>query len=631
MIQLTIDGQPVATSPDLALEIYYYNPVLDRQGHRNSFTFDIDLDLHQSGNARLYRHFNRINSTSVFTGRTARLTVDGRVLIEGMEVVLKVEGHLVKIQVVEGNSMAINPLGSKARMRDLNMGELPGCTDEEALSTLTAEPLSVPAVYSPLLVEDDELPVLREDMNTDTKNRVANLVDYSDLWQDAPQEFYDNGRARVPLPYLVVVIERALEALGWTVTYNVLRHTEFARRLIVVHGYDTTRLCEMVPNWTVDEFLEQVQKFFDVSFINTTGRSLEIRSTNDVVTDTLPVVIEVNQVISDNASPAREYADTADEDYVTHYTSVRYALPSKPWGCWADLSDNLKDLVSIQLCTSIPQLTEKSEYRYARDLYNQPILFRHWISDTLWMLKQTGESLFPYMLVRVDAFAHVGDEDDAVELKITPACCRVVALHTGESQGGGLIVCGIVLPVTDYVGNFEIDTTTTSQHGLTQWVEGEPPSVLDTSGNTLQVAQFLGYTTVLSETHHDAFDSLHTLYDTARYPQCYTHRYTHAALYDHDFDPDFHSRGVVLDALWDKREMESDISFSLSRLTSPLASSNLIDDNEVHTIHFRTDRPLDVRSVFLIAGRRFACVSLMYQVEGGHLSQKVIGKFLPLK
>ena len=64
MTRLEIDGKPIALSPNFSLDFYDYNGIFDFEHNRGAFTYDIDVDLRQGDNARLYRHFNRINNTS---------------------------------------------------------------------------------------------------------------------------------------------------------------------------------------------------------------------------------------------------------------------------------------------------------------------------------------------------------------------------------------------------------------------------------------------------------------------------------------------------------------------------------------------------------------------------------------
>ena len=53
MLQLTIDGQRVNLDPDISLEIVKCNPFLTKIGE---YTYDIDVDLRDPQNAKVYGH-----------------------------------------------------------------------------------------------------------------------------------------------------------------------------------------------------------------------------------------------------------------------------------------------------------------------------------------------------------------------------------------------------------------------------------------------------------------------------------------------------------------------------------------------------------------------------------------------
>lgn len=200
MIRLEIDGQPVALSPELSLDFYEYNGIFDVEKNRGAFTYDIDIDLRQGDNARLYKNFHRINNISEFSSRNARLIVGGIVFAQGKEVVLECNGALAKIQIVCGSSEA-NAADDSMRLESLDLGTLPEYTNETALATIHAKPLSVPAVCTPVLVDYVKMPYVSKSTERETVGKMVNLAEYTDLWSDYgswhSSENYKIGRAHV--------------------------------------------------------------------------------------------------------------------------------------------------------------------------------------------------------------------------------------------------------------------------------------------------------------------------------------------------------------------------------------------------------------------------------------------------
>lgn len=101
MTKLYIDEQPVALPEDFSFELIRENPFFTKGG---SFTFDISLNLDIPTNAKLYKHINRFNSATLFRNRSARLVVDGRTLLNGLEIILEINELSVSIQLASGNS-----------------------------------------------------------------------------------------------------------------------------------------------------------------------------------------------------------------------------------------------------------------------------------------------------------------------------------------------------------------------------------------------------------------------------------------------------------------------------------------------------------------------------------------------
>lgn len=633
MIRLEIDNEVVALPPESTFEFYDYNTIFDTARNRGAYTCDIDININDGNNARLYGHINRINGSNVFTGRSARLYVDGKKVLEGKEILLECNGPVVKIQLVCGNS-EVNYASGETRIAELDLGSLPEYTYESALETINAEPLSVDAVCTPVLVDYKGNPFVTQNVERETISKMINLASYTDLWSE--QGSYHSETRLIGQPYLVVVIERVLEAMGWTVSYDVLREMEYSKRLIVIHGYETREIAKMIPNWKVSDFLEQVQRMFNVIILHSEEhRTVEIHN-RDIFYErmTRDVYIDIEDVICDEASPSRKYDGT--DEYVYGYDAVKYDLPSEKYGYRGDLSDDVKRIVPVQDFETKSDFNgPDSEYR-AEDFYNKPTILRDLSNDTKWILtKGLSAGKTKYVFERVDQFAHcrkanfVDGESTETVLKIVPAETLVMSILILNPT---VVACGVVVPYTTQVGVVDADMTTSKDYGLNQWIEGNAPKAKDTTSEKLYVAQFLGRASVLSDSWNPS-SSTYERYASAKYPQVFTHRWIGGRLYTNASGAwDTVWRDYIMDALWDKPEMEDNITFSLEKRLENLYTSHInVNDKEAHTISFRTNRRHDVRAVFNIAGRRFICVNMRYQVQGGKLSRKVTGTFLPLK
>ena len=94
MLQLTIDGQRVNISPNCSFEIVKSNPFLTKIGE---YSYDIDIDLRDPQNAKIYGHIERLHSIDRPKGRIATLMDGPRVICRGTEVILEIDGTNAKI------------------------------------------------------------------------------------------------------------------------------------------------------------------------------------------------------------------------------------------------------------------------------------------------------------------------------------------------------------------------------------------------------------------------------------------------------------------------------------------------------------------------------------------------------
>ena len=62
------------------------------------------------------------------------------------------------------------------------------------------------------------------------------------------------------------VLRELLKALGYTLVFNAIEQTAW-RFMYIVHSVHTYKWNEMLPGWKIKDFLEEVEKFFNASFL----------------------------------------------------------------------------------------------------------------------------------------------------------------------------------------------------------------------------------------------------------------------------------------------------------------------------------------------------------------------------
>ena len=88
MLKLIIDGQDVVLPADFSAEYHITNPYFTREGEH---TYDIELDITNPVNAKIYGHINRYDVVSWPKGRTAVLVTEQGTIMRGTEVVLEMD------------------------------------------------------------------------------------------------------------------------------------------------------------------------------------------------------------------------------------------------------------------------------------------------------------------------------------------------------------------------------------------------------------------------------------------------------------------------------------------------------------------------------------------------------------
>lgn len=99
--------------------------------------------------------------------------------------------------------------------------------------------------------------------------------------QSGTTDYYPGTRIS-PQPYLLYYVEKIVELLGYTLLENFLREDRRWCRLYLVNGYDTYEYAKMLPDWTADEFITEIEKLFNCIFLvnhtNNTVRIVDIKS-----------------------------------------------------------------------------------------------------------------------------------------------------------------------------------------------------------------------------------------------------------------------------------------------------------------------------------------------------------------
>lgn len=266
MTQLFIDGQEVVLPENFSCKSISENPFFTKSG---DYTLNIRISLENPINSTIYKHTHRINSLARFDKRSAILVSDNEVIIKGDEVILNYSNKDVEIQIVAGNSSLNYLIGNDRKLRDLNLGS--AVIDKtKIVSNLTK---NYPEVDFQLLPFYDPNSDFFGNWYTrywdSTLNRFRVIYAYDGVFKSRmisgsnERYKYENYR---PQPFLCGIIRKIFHSIGYYLDNALDEHPIF-KFAYIVHAYDTLEFAKMLPDWTVNQFMEEVENLFDCTVI----------------------------------------------------------------------------------------------------------------------------------------------------------------------------------------------------------------------------------------------------------------------------------------------------------------------------------------------------------------------------
>lgn len=340
MIKLLIDGSEVHLAADISLEFYDRNPFFTSEGQH---TLDIDISLADPKNAVVYNAMHRIDMPGRPQNRQAILYCEKGVLIKGTEIILEIDECKAKIQIVSGNSEFNYIVGGDRYLRDLDLGDTGEITLEDAKRSLYSHFPDFDYVCTPVVAK------------AKISNGVGNELHSSSTIYNEVNEVAKATSVNLksdtticPQPYLVAIVARVLKALGYNRTNDAIANDIELSKLIFVHGYKTTKYNEMVENWTVSDFISEVEHLCGVCFIvNNTDKTVEIQTLTNYYKSAVMEQIKREDVIGDIN---KQYDQDPPDNLV--YRNVSYKFPDTNFYKFYALDPDFAKRIEYVYCRS---------------------------------------------------------------------------------------------------------------------------------------------------------------------------------------------------------------------------------------------------------------------------------------
>lgn len=596
MTRLFIDKQEVALTSDFQLDFYSQNPFFTKNG---DYTYDLDIDLNHPGNRKIYQSINRFDVTGHPTNRSALLLSGPNVIVDGTEVILSIEDNIAKIQLVSGNSELNYLYAGDTTIRQLSLGSLSLNAEYNNLNKFYPD---VTHVCCPVISQKGNYKIDDSSQKTD---KIFNELE----WDTRDGFNFKSGTTMVPQPFLLYCIDKIIEAMGYSIEENVLKDDELAKRLIIIHGIQSsTNINRILPDWKVDEFITEVEKLFNVIFlVNQFTRKIKIARMKSFYQNSEMIEISNNDLVEE----VQKNYDQAESLYIT-YDNIKYSLPSSRWYKYQNLTDELRDKCG-KTTASLKEILSYGFINYPYKLWFEEN-FRIWMIHSAY--PSGGESYACWEIV--DQLKNVTNDssDNECELKIVPS--EIYGNNvwlTGMDFGGSKYYDGWITSACPVVSNTTEGEVT--EYAYQEIENGSSEESVDDS--YLFVAIYLGLKPYMYSSDYMNEEVDQPILNSMLVPQavaypCFIH-YNRA------------SQGTKITKLTDDK-LSLAIESSQGGLYDRYYQDSIkVDTKTEYVFKFKYKNLYDCKSIFLIGNKKYYCKELHYTVTPDGIEPIVEGTF----
>ena len=453
MLQLTIQGKPAVLKSGTTIKLTRENPFFAGSG---DYTLDVTLPLAGCPeNLRIFGALHRDETSLLpYIGRRYefRLLTDG-LSTEGTAVVQSADAEELKLQLLGERSALNNALPDDVYIDELDLGFFqqgrlpdPGAHHIDYIDLDPENPTrrGMAQFYNFMATEQGLLAQeWREQFMYGTYGHTDGpcfplfsptsdaIVNYE---FDRPTYNEDmipthHWVPMAPQPWLMVVVEKILAALGYTFEAESDESHGWAWQVFLANSRATVRLAETLPHWTVREFLSEVENFLSAVFL-VGGHHVTMRFRSDFYTDVSARVSierttdEHTAEVEDDKKAENTQGGNVDYDWETEDKQMR--LPDEVWE--QAIIQDYDTIAQLRAAAEALDTDVKSQSRYIFRLRNSSIAYAHLLDasdtdpDTRWKL------------VRVDYMPPLIRKSDTREidlkLRILPALLTMNPLDT---------------------------------------------------------------------------------------------------------------------------------------------------------------------------------------------------------
>lgn len=442
--------------------------------------------------------------------------------------------------------------------------------------------------------------------------------------------YFDSDTTQVSCQiYLIELTRRILVTLGYSVDLTAWSNTVWKYLLVwnaVPAAWNEHNFNIALPKWTVIEFLEQIELLTGLDFdINEEGKIVTVRNSRAEVNALGTVVLndieeQFEMDIDESSLEFREacelkYADRGDneweyeacttaiqrmlDDGVLDNTPVSYAN----WTCGGlspDITNDRRDLDG-----DTKYIQERKSY-FKRKLYDAV--------DAISYFQYKTKFFFMNMFGQTSS----DEESNFKEIKILPA--RVI--HTIDSLMAGTYDYVAMDPGEYDEGDIEEPTTLEEAKAY----RDKTARYIEDENETQEYYSHL-YVTFWKK------EFAYTKKDGNNQPYCLNHNISQFGIRDRQQNPldgegyMYHYMGPAWAYKWNELKFYSNMTLSLRATEHQSMFLEQVDGTKKYTFRWLSKNVPDVKSVFVINGRRFYCSVIKTKWDIHGMSEELEGEF----
>ena len=612
MIQLYIDNKPAVIKSGSSFKFYRENIYFTEA---EDYTLDVTLPLQGCPeNLDIFSAIHRPEMSAVpLIGKKYPFHFISPPLdISGSAIVTEVNEMEVKVQLLAGATGigydSIDSLGHDVYIDELDLGKAFDVTHPDINvydgqirnGFFSAGVSSIKSTYNNNPNRCVFFPIYSE--GSDTVLNLHNCT-YSttrgERFNYAMGEGYDKFSAQ---PYLLLIIERVLNAIGYVLNPENVIAKSWQRNIFIANGRNESEYANLLPHWTVNEFLKEVGLFCGVAFVKEGNVVNAIRKADNYTDESN--YVHLSEVIDEYVT---EIADEEEGSKDTLTGNVGYDFDS------IDPMLRLPEEVWNKAIVEEPFSSYSAMHQYAYSLSNKESskwLFSENANHGVYAFIEDSQGFF---LCEVDQVGSIFRDDKRreidVNLRIVPAKMKMVPVRYRyeTDRGFASLADAFYVPMLmtaasmDKIPNFSVNNA----------VNPNAEQVTPSKPERIEVAFFDGGNYCVNQAWTDPAGSVvnvtiplavgipYAREDEAYYLELFTDTGTHKSL----------------------------LLKPGTAMYNILNHGKNIDTRCRHTFEFLDNVNANPKDVFIIRNRKYACEKIEYTIEETGLSPIKRGYF----